>query len=548
LFKSQDGTLWTEDQLTDLKFNINRAVFNTADAGATFRCVNNPQQGQQLPNNPLTFMHGSNKIRVGHKNHGFASGDTVRLYSPSYGAVGLADSTRRFNNIPYGEILGNYISSGTTLAYYRSDSAFAASHSRLLISDVTYDTYTVTVSSVADLGATAVTGLTTSSQGGGDWIGLNNILYQIIKPNVRALTFEPTSLTFNAKMLRGFDYDTDAETRTSPYSWIDKQLNINTDNILDTSCIVLAEVNEYDRVDTSYLVSAGLGGPQVWTNSFIGSLTLSTTDDAVSPAIDLSTFNLDTVQHRIDNPTYANRIGTFPAIFQTSDLVIVDLICTSNTTVAFDGNLETISTQTPGLFSNVVPGRYISIRGSVQNTYTSTGILVTGINAEGTVIFTSSNLVTELAGSSITITQFNDFTEESTTLAGSSDSKFVTKVINLVNPATQIKLLIESCVPSVADFDIYYKLGTPTSNFDAVAWTKYVAPFQSGTTSSYVNIMHSDVRGNFTDIEFNISNYDAQFNTVDLTPFTAFQIKIVMRSTNAARIPQFRNLRAIAHA
>ena len=548
LFKSQDGTLWTEDQLTDLKFNINRAVFNTADAGATFRFVNNADQGQLLPNNPLTFMHGSNKIRVGHKNHGFASGDTVRLYSPSYGAVGLADSTRRFNGIPYGEILGNYISSGTTLAYYRSDDAYAASHSRLLISDVTVDTYTVTVSSVADLGATAITGLTTVAQGGGDWIGLNNKLYQIVKPNVRALTFEPTTLSLTAKMLRGFDYDADAETRSSPYTWITKQLNINTDNILDTSCIILADVNEYDRVDTSYLVSAGLGGPQVWTNSFIGALTLSTTDDAVSPAIDLSTLNLDLVQHRIDNPTYANRIGTFPAIFQTSDLVIVDLICSGNTTVAFDGNLETINTATPGLFSNVIPGRYITIRGSVQNTYTSTGILVTGVNDIGTVIYTSSNIVTELAGSSITIQQFNDFTEENTTLAGSTDSKFITKVINLVNPATQIKLLIESCVPSVADFDVYYKLGTPTTNFDTVAWTKYVAPFQSGTTSSYVNIVKSDVRGVFTDIEFNISNYDAQFNTVDLTPFTAFQIKLVMRSSNAARIPQFRNLRAIAHA
>lgn len=548
LFKSQDGILWTEDQLTDIKFTINRAVFSTADAGATFRCVNHTLNSELLPNNPLTFEHGSNKIRVGHKNHGFASGDTVRLYSPSYGAEGLADSTRRLNNIPYGEILGNYISSGTTLAEYRSDLAAAASHSRLLISDVTYDTYTVTVSSLADLGATAITGLTTVAQGGGDWIGLSNKLYQVVKPNVRALTFEPTTLSMNARMLRGFDYDNDAETRTGPYSWISKPLNINTHNILDTSCIILAEVNEYDRVDTSYLVSAGLGGPQVWTNSFIGEITLATADDAVSPAIDLSTLNLDTVQHRIDNPTYANRIGTFPTIFSTSDLTIIDLICSGNTTVSFDGNLETINTATPGLFSNIVPGRYISVNGSVLNTNTSVGILVTGVNETGTTIFTSSLLTTEQAGSSITILQFNDFTDEATTLAGSADSKFITKVINLVNPATQIKLLIEACVPSVADFDIYYKIGASTTNFDNVAWTKYIAPFQSGTTSSYVNIVKSDVRGVFTDIEFNISNYDAQYNTIDLTPFTAFQIKLVMRSSNAARIPQFRNLRAIAHA
>lgn len=548
LFKSQDGTLWTEDQMSDLKFRINRCVFSTAGTGARAHVVSQTLGTEQLPNNPLTFIHGSNKIRVGQVNHGFASGDTTRLYSSYWAGQYALNNLTAINGIPVGEIFGTYVSS--TLNTFRN----AASDPVLTISDVTLDTYTVTVSSIANLGSAAITGVTTTIGGGNDLQGFKQIQYQAIKPRARILRFQPTTLTLTGKMLDGVTYDTDSAAPVVPYTWYQRSLNFNDYNYLDSSVVLLAEVNENSRVNTSITITAG-GTAQVWKNSFIGVINMSTTDDAVSPAVDLSTFYIDTLQQRIDNPNYANRLGTLPANWpaagSTSNVLIIDTICTSNTTVTFDGNFKTINTTTEGLFNNVIPGRYISVSGSsvVANNLTSTGVLVTGVFNNGkTITVSSSALSTSTTADSITIKQFNDFTEELTTESGNAEAKFITKVVNLKIPASQIKLVLEACVPAVADFDVYYKTGAAGADFSTIVWNRFIAPNQPNALSSYATLVKSDVRNNFTDVEFNISSFDSTGTPVDITPFTAFQIKLVMRSANAARVPQFRNLRVIAHA
>lgn len=544
LFKSQDGTLWTEDQLSDLKFNISRAVFNTATQGATFRVVNHQIETAQLPSNPLLFTHGSNKIRIGHKNHGFASGDTTRLYSAYYQSQFAINNTTTLNGIPVGEIFGAY-TSASSISYRPADT-----DPRQFISDVTMDTYTITVSSVANLGAAAVTGLTQVTGGGSDIYGNSNILYHIVKPSARVLTFQPTTLNFTGQLMKGFTYDTDSQAPTVPYTWYSKPLNINNYNILDTSCIILATTNQYDRSDTSLNVTAG-GISQLWTDSFIGTFNLTTTDDAVSPAVDLTNMYLDLTTHRIDNPSYTTRLGNvLPAIGSTSTILVIDTQVSGNTTVSFDGNFKQINTTTDNLFQNIVPGRYISVSGSTVagNTYTSQGLLVTAVSLGGRQITVSGTLATAAAGDAITIRQYNDFTEEFTNLNAATEGKYISTIVNLKNPATQLKLIIESCVPSAADFDVYYKTGAAGADFTTINWVRYVAPLQTNQLSSYATIAKSEQRGVYTDVTFNISNYDSTYTPVDITPFTAFQIKLVMRSSNAARIPQFRNLRVIAHA
>jgi len=544
LFKSQDGTLWTEDQLSDLKFNISRAVFNTATQGATFRVVNHSLETAQLPGNPLLFTHGSNKIRVGQKNHGFASGDTTRLYSAYYAAQFAINNTTTLNGIPVGEIFGAY-TSGSSISYRPADS-----DPRQYISDVTLDTYTITVSSVANLGAAASTGLTQLTGGGADIYGNSNILYHIVKPSARVLTFQPTTLSLTGQLMRGFNYDTDSQAPPVPYTWFTKSLNINNYNILDTSCIILASTNSYDRADTSLSVTAG-GISQLWTDSFIGTFNLTTTDDAVSPAVDLTNMYMDLTTHRIDNPSYTSRLGNvLPAIGSTSTILVIDTQVSGNTTVSFDGNFKQINTTTDNLFQNIVPGRYITVSGStvVGNTYTSLGLLVTAVSLGGRQITVSGTLATAAAGDSITIRQYNDFTEEFTNLNAAAEGKYISTIVNLKNPASQLKLIVESCVPSAADFDIYYKTGAAGADFTTINWVRYVAPLQTNQLSSYATIAKSDQRGVYTDVTFNISNYDSTYTPVDITPFTALQVKIVMRSSSAARIPQFRNLRVIAHA
>jgi hypothetical protein len=314
--------------------------------------------------------------------------------------------------------------------------------------------------------------------------------------------------------------------------------------------VLLSELNEANRVDTSITINAG-GTNQIWKNSFIGVVTMSTTDDAVSPAIDLSTIYVDVFNQRIDNPTQASRLSALSIAGSTSTVLVTDVICNNNTTITFDGNFDTINTTTEGLFNNIVPGRYITVSGSSvsANNITSTGLLVLNVVNNGKTLFVSSTTIqTSTTADAVTIRQFNDFTEEITTVAGNTEAKFITRVINLKNPASQIKMIVEACVPNAADFDVYYKTGASGSDFNNIIWTRFVAPNQPNTNSSYATLVKSDVRGNFTDVEFNISRFDSTGTSIDLNPFTAFQVKLVMRSSNAARVPQFRNLRVIAHA
>jgi hypothetical protein len=227
-------------------------------------------------------------------------------------------------------------------------------------------------------------------------------------------------------------------------------------------------------------------------------------------------------------------------------------VANSSTTIAFDGNQQAITTTDIRGFEAVVPGRYLNIRGSTQstNTFTSSPVLVTRVSEDAQTVYVSAVLTSAVSGPGITIYQYDDYTEETTTINASGESKYIIRKINLENPATALRIIAESCIPSAADFDVYYKTGSVSTDFNKLVWEKFVAPRQTtiGATSSYVSIVKSDVRGIYTDIEFNISDLDSTENPVDLTPFTAFQIKIVMRSSNGARIPQFKTLRVIAHA
>lgn len=547
LFKSQDGTLWTEDQTSDLKFRINRAVFDTRDTGADVYVVNSDLTNDQLPSNPLTFVHGSNKIRVSQKDHGFSSGDTTRLYSQYWAQqYALLGANATINGIPVGEIFGAYVSSNT--ATYRPDNA-SVTQPKLIVSDVTLDTYTVTVSSVANI-AGGTTGYTAVTAGGTDIFGHKNVLYHAIKPSASIMKSAPTGLTFQATMVKGFTYDTDANATAANYSTYTQSLNFNDYTLLDTSTIILSDVVEYSRLPGTAYITGGFS--DIWTDSFVGKIHLSTTSDHVSPAVDMTTLRLDTMQHRIDNPSYSTRLPVImPATpgVGSSQLIIMSTIANSATTISFDAATRKISTTVDGGFYDVTPGRYVTISGSSSNNnYTSTAVLVTSIDPDGKAFTVSANLVTTSVADGITIRQIDDFNEEATFINGTGESKYITNVINLANPASMIKMMIEACVPSAADFDVYYKVGSAGSNFSAQTWTKYIAPNQYGTTSSYTNLVKSDKRKTFTDVEIDICTYDSINNPVDLNPFTAFQVKIVMRSSNAARIPQFRNLRLIAHA
>ena len=126
------------------------------------------------------------------------------------------------------------------------------------------------------------------------------------------------------------------------------------------------------------------------------------------------------------------------------------------------------------------------------------------------------------------------FSPETAAFGGTSLAKHITKEVTLAEPATGIKVIIAANRPSVASFELYFRTATSDVLLEGV-------PFTLKTEDT--NNAPNDEYGVYTDYEYLIGGLGGQ-----IAPFTKFQLKIVMLTTNAAKVPTFKNLRVIALA
>ena len=124
------------------------------------------------------------------------------------------------------------------------------------------------------------------------------------------------------------------------------------------------------------------------------------------------------------------------------------------------------------------------------------------------------------------------FVEETDKSAGSALAKHITRPVTLVQDAVGLKVLLAANRPSVTDFEVYFKTLQEGEQFADVNWTEVVRETTQPTDEN-PNI--------YRDYEYLIGG-----DTGLETPFTRFALKIVMFSSNNARVPTFRDLRVIA--
>jgi hypothetical protein len=536
LFKSQDGEVWTEDQFSDIKFTLNRAVFNR-DTVATAYVVNDAYPGQNIDSDPFIFVHSSNLVRVKHENHGFRNGDFVRFSSEfwkaQYENAIAANTTATFpgTNIDVSTIFGS------TLLFDQVSNNDTSG--RFQVSEVTLNTYVINIGATfVDLGAGSVLYPPSRGSGGNDIISYGNLQYHVAIPGGKILNFQETETRFEIDTVRGITYDSNPSS--TDYGITNQITNVNTATIFDEPKVILSPINEGLKHPATSTYANG----EAWQHSFVGKFILSSTSDQVSPVIDLSTLHVRTITHNVNNPTVRSRLynngSTLPAGNSAAAPTLVKNVITENNQAVFFDAASTSITGTAGTFSSVVPGSYITVAGNAPfNVNTSTGYLVTGVSQDGSQVFVSSNLINVGTGFNNTIVQYQDFIDEIGTSFGSLQNKYASKKINLANAAGQLKLILEACIPQEADFDLFYKIGPALSDFTLRPWRRF---------EQMPTIVKSTKRDDFSEITIDITDFDNQGNAKDLPTFTAFQIKIAMRTTNGAKLPQFRNLRVIAHA
>jgi hypothetical protein len=129
-----------------------------------------------------------------------------------------------------------------------------------------------------------------------------------------------------------------------------------------------------------------------------------------------------------------------------------------------------------------------------------------------------------------------EFVVETLNTGGSTEAKYQTKPIILLNESTALDIRITANVSSTAQVKMYYRL----SNADDSRKMSFLdwRPFNSDGTSDS-SVEPSENRYRFKEHKFSASG---------LTTFTAFQLKITMTGTSSCYPPKVKDLRGIALA
>ena len=460
LFKSQNASTWTADQMQDLKFTLYRARFQT-NAPANVEYVNDLLPLQTLDSDPFETRSGSTKVRVWHRDHGMPSGSRVTISGVS----------SAINGVPLAQL--------------------NLTHT---ISDVDLDSYTVTVTTAA----------TSSGYAGGFAVrATRNIQYDTVQPMIQVQTFSETAVEFGIKTTSGKSVDS---TTQNPYiaDTLFSGVLANESNYFDTPRMIASQVNETNSLSNAKSVTVNV--------------TMTSTNDALSPMLDTHRTSLVAINNKVNNPLETNM-----NVSGLDDNVIL-----SNATgVTISGNTITTSTRNAQFLTATV-GKYLTIAGASTGSSTR---LITAIAVDGSSI-TFSEAPAAVTGN-VTLTQRERFVDEVAPLEGSTYSKYVTKRVNLANPSNFLRVRFAGNIPSEARVEVYYKTAVVGSNsaFESVPYTLM------SSDAPIINASNSSEK--FFDISYSANN---------MASFDGVQLKLVLKSTNSSEIPRIKDLRIIACA
>lgn len=128
----------------------------------------------------------------------------------------------------------------------------------------------------------------------------------------------------------------------------------------------------------------------------------------------------------------------------------------------------------------------------------------------------------------------SNFIPETTAIGGSALAKYITRKVELNDPASALNVYVLVNRPSGTGIAVYYKVlaNGSDANFDTLAWV---------LASPDTAIPTSDDQTSYSEIQYTVSETD-----LASVEFTAFAVKIVLTSENSSSVPTCRDFRAIA--
>ena len=540
MFLSQNASTWTADNNADIKFTINRAVFDTNVVGDV-EFINDVLPYDTLDTDPFQTTSGSTLVRVWHYDHGMPSGSTVNILAvdandPGTGTITASTSSTTVTGVgsafttqlEVGSNLYNSadvligkvasIASNTSLTLSSNSGVAVAAGSAFqyinpingipaielyttkTISNVDANSYTISVATAA----------TTSGYTGGTLVKASkNIQYDMINPSIQLQSFSDTKSSFKIKTTSGKAVD----GGQSPYV-LDSGFTpclVKQNNTFFTPRMIASETNE------SVLMAGA--------KSLTFAVQMETDNDSVSPIIDTTRSSLIAISNKLNKPTEAN------VNVSVLDNITAFTHATGAFTFVSGGTITSTVSGVRTAMAGIGIGKYITISGATTAGNNGT-FLVTAFSDNGTTATLTLNttFTGESSVSGTTITARTLFADEIAPVGGSSISKYVTTPIKFANASTYLRVMIAANIPAEADVSVYYK--TCTGDSAQLDNTKYTLMTPDGIVTKVDNGKYD-----FSDIAYTLTG---------MPSFDTIKIKIVMNSTNSAAVPIIKDFRVIS--
>ena len=473
MFLSSNGSIWEADQTKDIKFKVYRAKLTSTSATVDLMIDSKNMISptlKKLNTDPFKSYSASAVLKVFHNYHGFQNGSYVKFN-------GLPNQISYLSNTASSVTVNNGIP------------VEKLSNTFFTVSNVTSDSYTVILST--DAGETA--NITAGRFGGKGILATTIQPFTTVFPNLSAYAPSKSSIVHKLK------------TIDSSYTVSDFVPVTPTDvTFKDSARLLLDSKNSTESVSGA--------------DSFVYRLELSTSDTYSSPIINLPLSSVLFVTPDINSPTTSENLSLDAITITTADTGV------SFTTT---GVINISGTSAKANAKVMVPGANVVISGAHANN--SSDVRITSVAIDGSsVTVNNPYAITEAAGNAVTISYKPMFIAEQAATGSSSKSKYVTRKIELANPATALLVRFSVFKPVNTSIEVYYKTqnGNESSSFD----TKEYTLLDVGTIKDTVD-------GQYIDIEKFIE---------DLTSFNAFVMKIVFKSSSIAYYPKVKDLRIIA--
>ena len=346
LYASQNAKEWEINPLLDIKFIMRQAKFDTTSSvDVLFKAKNPPIY--TLPNNPFEITPGTNYVRVYAPNHGFLAGETVVIGGVPTGNIGTASSA---TGIP--------------------DALLNKAHTVESVG-LDKDTFVINLVTVDGSSNNLLVGGTNSIFVKGEYGGNTVTCTRSMKMD--AMYLKTSDLNFQDTKL---DYYIDTQLEDTSFTgWSPVVANANY--LFDSRRHVASYENQT-------VISSN---PLLKKSSVLVKATMTSTNQNVSPVIDLQKISAFAITNLIDAPNQATSINVpeidTRTLLKYADIGTTDITTDGSGTITASTGSTSVSGTNTAFLTQVFAGNILknsagTTIGTVSSVTNNTTLVLTG--------------------------------------------------------------------------------------------------------------------------------------------------------------------------